>query len=64
MKVRVIRKPQFTALHHVQVKRWWCPFWITVACNDYDACMRTADNLLKHGHAHTLCMQGESSVRN
>ena len=60
MKVRVIRKPEYTALHHVQVKRWWLPFWTTVARHDLFRCKMIADELLKHNRAYEVVLEGES----
>jgi hypothetical protein len=60
MKVRVIRKPQYTALHHVQVKRWWWPFWMTVSYDDRARCEEVARNLLKNGHGNEVVMEGET----
>lgn len=60
MKVRIIKKPGFTSLHHVQVKRWWLPFWKTVAYDDVVRCHEIADSLVKTKHAYTVVMQGES----
>jgi hypothetical protein len=60
MKVRVIRKPQFTSLHHVQIKRWWWPFWVTVAYDDLCRCKSIAADLINHKRAYEVHMQGES----
>ena len=60
MKVRVIRKPNFTSLHHVQIKRWWWPFWVTVSYDDVDRCRQVAQNLLTHGEASDIVYTGES----
>ena len=60
MKVRIIRKPEFTHLYHVQVKRWWWPWWTTVAYDDFMRCKQIADNLLTHGHAYELTYTGET----
>lgn len=60
MKVRVIQKPQYAALCHVQVKYKWWPFWITVAANDRLHCERVAENMLRNGHTYTVYTQGES----
>mgnify|MGYP003345729362 CR=1 FL=1 len=60
MKVRVIKKPEYTALYHVQIKRWWWPFWTTVTYNGHAECLQIADNILKNGHAYTVLMEGEA----
>lgn len=57
MKVRIIRKPEFTNLHHVQIKSWWWPFWRTVAYEDLRRCEQIVKNLIEHGHAYTIIMQ-------
>lgn len=59
MKVRIVRKPEFTSLHHVQIKRWWWPFWSTVIYDDIKKCNEVANNLLTQGHTVTVIMQGE-----
>jgi hypothetical protein len=60
MKVRVIRKPEFTLLHHVQVKRWWWPFWETVSFDDRKRCEQVAKSLLEHGRRYEVLLEGES----
>jgi hypothetical protein len=60
MKVRVIRKPEFTSLHHVQVKRWWCPFWETVTYDSRQRCEQVAQNLIEHGLKYKVLLEGES----
>lgn len=60
MKVRIIKKPEYTALHHVQVKRWWWPFWMTVARDDLFRCREIADNLITRGKPFTLVMEAET----
>lgn len=60
MQVRVIRKPQFTALHHVQIKRWWWPFWTTVSYDDRERCEQVARDLIAYGRAYEVITQGES----
>ena len=60
MQVRVIQKPEYMALCHVQVRYKWWPFWVTVARNDLVHCQRVADNLIKTGQAATIYFQGES----
>jgi hypothetical protein len=60
MRVRVIQKPQYMALCHVQVKHKWWPFWWTVARNDRLQCERIAENLLKTGRPETIYFQGEA----
>ena len=60
MKVRIVRKPGFTHLHHVQVKTLWWPFWRTVSYDDLKACEEVMRNLLKHGRPISIIAQGES----
>jgi len=59
MKVRVIQKPQYEALCHLQVKYWWWPFWVTVTANSRQHCERVAENMLRSGHIYTVFTQGE-----
>lgn len=60
MQVRVIRKPEFTLLYHVQIKRWWWPVWKTVAYDGRARCELIAKQLLEHGHPYEVLIQGES----
>lgn len=59
MKIRIIRKPEFISLHHVQKKVVWWPFWITVETGTFQECQRIADNLEQHGNAYTVLYEGE-----
>lgn len=58
MKVRIVRKPEFTSLHHVQVKRWWWPFWRDVMYDDLRKCREVADSLIKHGRKEIILFEG------
>lgn len=60
MKVRIIRQPHYTALHHVQVKRLWWPFWVTVYGNDLSNCEQAAQNLIENKRTITVVMEGKS----
>ena len=60
MKVRIIRKPGFMVLHHLQVKSRWWPFWRTIASDDLNSCKEMMSNLLKHGKPVNVLAQGES----
>lgn len=60
MKVRVIRKPEFTELHHVQIKRWWLPIWWTVMYDTRSRCETVAQNLIDHRRACEVVFEGES----
>ena len=60
MKVRIIRKTEYTVLHHVQVKTRWWPFWRTVARGDLLVCKEAMHNLLTHGKPVSIIAQGES----
>jgi hypothetical protein len=54
MKVRIIKKPEFTQLHHVQIKTWWWPFWRDVAYEDLRRCEKIIENIVTHGKPHDL----------
>lgn len=59
MKIRIIRKPEFMTLHHLQKKTKWLPFWRTVDTGTLQECQRIADNLAKHGSTYTVVYEGE-----
>ena len=61
MKVRIVRKPEFTLLHHVQVKHWWFPFWMDVSYDSLSRCREVAENLIKHGNKEIVLWEGETS---
>lgn len=54
MKVRIIKKPEYHQLHHVQVKRWWWPWWTTVAYDSLTNCYEIYNNLITHGGTYTI----------
>lgn len=54
MKVRLIRKPEFTLLHHVQIKTWWWPFWRDIASDDLYRCEKIVENIVTRGKPHDL----------
>lgn len=60
MKVRVIQKPEFNCLYHVQVKRWWWPFWGTVSYDTRQRCEQVARRLIEHGRKYEVVLEGES----
>lgn len=60
MLIRVIRKPEYTSLHHVQIKRWWWPFWTTITYDNKIRCLEIADNLLKKNTAFDVVFEGET----
>jgi len=60
MKIRIIRKPEYLHLHHVQKKTKWLPFWRTVRTGTLQECQGIAENLEKHGNAYTVVYEGES----
>lgn len=49
MKVRLIRKPEFTSLHHVQIKTWYWPFWRDIAYDDRHRCEQIVENIIASG---------------
>lgn len=60
MKTRIIKKPEWTHLHHVQKKTKWLPFWRTVGAGTLQECQRVAENLEKHGEVYAVVYEGES----
>lgn len=60
MKVRIIRKPEFTALHHVQIKTFWWPFWRTVAYDDLYRCKQIAETIIKTKSKNEIVFEGET----
>jgi len=61
MKIRVIQKPQYTALCEVQIKKWWMPFWWEVHCGDKASCLRAANNLMQHGSKIEVLFEGDTN---
>jgi hypothetical protein len=60
MKIRIIKKPEFMSLHHLQKKTRWLPFWRTVETGTLQECQYMADNLVKHGKPYTVVYEGET----
>lgn len=54
MKIRIIRKPQYTQLHSVQVKSFWWPFWKTICDEDIKTCTVLVDDMMKHGQPYII----------
>jgi len=61
MKIRIIKKPQYVALHHVQKKVKWWPFWITVDTGSLKECQTYVDNLMQHGNTYAVLFEGETN---
>jgi hypothetical protein len=60
MKVRIVQKPEYTMLFHVQVKKQWFPFWQTTHVGCKQSCERAAQNLMKHGTTESVIFEGET----
>jgi hypothetical protein len=60
MKVRVIKRPEFEHLHHLQIKKWWHLTWVNVFHGSEEACMQGAENLLSKGVIEKVIFQGET----
>jgi hypothetical protein len=54
MKVRIIKEPQWTVLHLVQVKTFWWPWWKEVFEGDLAICEQVAEALVKTGSINTV----------
>lgn len=60
MKLRIIKKPHYMCLHHLQRKFKWLPFWITIGAGSKHECEMHANNMLANGTSYEVVFEGES----
>lgn len=58
MRVQVIKKPEYLTLCHVQIKKWWFPFWYTVHVGPEKECLTAVKNYMEHGTINTILFEG------
>lgn len=58
MKVRIIRKPEYQILCHLQVKKWWYLGWKDIAADDLKVLEQRFEAMIENGEPNIVFFEG------